>query len=290
MKAVLTLILTIFYLGFTQAKASTESTPSSVIFEDSTISYQVYGQGELTLVFVHGWSCDSHYWQQQIDRFSQDFKVVTVDLAGHGNSVSNRDDYTIDSFALDVAAVVNNENLQQVILVGHSMGATVTVEAAHLLGDKVIGVISVDALLNVTLRVQPGAIPAIIAPFKADFSSAAEAFVDTMFLESAEPQLVDWIKRDMSSAPEKVAINSFENYLIYYSGDRSIKSFLNFHLPIVSINARQRPTNVDANREAIGDYEVVFIEDSGHFPMLEKPEAFNELLQSAVEQISANKR
>src|SRR5512136_2917958 len=45
------------------------------------ISYEVHGQGEPTLVFVHGWSCDARYWRAQLAQFSKNHRVVTLDLA-----------------------------------------------------------------------------------------------------------------------------------------------------------------------------------------------------------------
>jgi pimeloyl-ACP methyl ester carboxylesterase len=43
-------------------------------------------------VFIHGWSCDSNYWREQVPVFKQQYTVVTVDLAGHGGTDGNRSD------------------------------------------------------------------------------------------------------------------------------------------------------------------------------------------------------
>jgi len=50
------------------------------------IAYEAYGEGTPALVFVHGWSCDRSHWAAQLQPFSRQFKVVAVDLAGHGES------------------------------------------------------------------------------------------------------------------------------------------------------------------------------------------------------------
>jgi len=90
-------------------------------FDGELISYSVSGKGDLALVFVHGWSCDSRYWMEQVPYFSKKYKVVTIDLAGHGHSGSERSVYSLKSFAEDVKAVVEAVGTQQVILIGHSM-------------------------------------------------------------------------------------------------------------------------------------------------------------------------
>ncbi len=81
------------------------------------IAYEVRGKGSLALVFVHGWSCNRGFWAGQMKPFSSQFKVVAVDLAGHGDSGRNREKWTIQSYGDDVAAVVKKLNLKRVILV-----------------------------------------------------------------------------------------------------------------------------------------------------------------------------
>ena len=63
-----------------QSIASTES------IDGVPISYQVEGQGSPSLVFVHGWSCDRSYWAEQLSYFRKLYRVIAIDLAGHGDS------------------------------------------------------------------------------------------------------------------------------------------------------------------------------------------------------------
>ncbi|MCZ8485694.1 alpha/beta hydrolase [Vibrio lentus] len=67
---------------------------------------------------MHGWS-DSRLWQRS--EFSKQRLAITMDLAGHGNSSFNREEYTMVAFAEDIKAVIDKEQLESVILVGHSM-------------------------------------------------------------------------------------------------------------------------------------------------------------------------
>ena len=48
------------------------------------IHYSVQGKGEPALVFVHCWSCDRHFWDNQVPVFAKNHRVVTLDLPGHG--------------------------------------------------------------------------------------------------------------------------------------------------------------------------------------------------------------
>ena len=94
----------------------------------TTIAYETHGAGELALVFIHGWSCDRAYWREQLPHFAEDYKVVAIDLAGHGASGDERESYSMENFGADVAAVVDHLGLERVVLIGHSMGGLVIVD------------------------------------------------------------------------------------------------------------------------------------------------------------------
>ena len=114
--------------------------PHLTFSRDGTpIAYEVYGKGEPTLVFAHGWNCDSRYWRAQVSSFAARHGVLTLDLAGHGHSGSSRSRYSMASFGEDVRAVVEATGSCTVILVGHSMGGSVIAEAARLLQGEFSG-------------------------------------------------------------------------------------------------------------------------------------------------------
>jgi len=77
------------------------------------IHFTMRGTGDTALVFVHCWSCDSSYWQAQMDYFAADYRVVAIDLAGHGQSGMGRKDYTISGFADDVERVIDSLDLKK---------------------------------------------------------------------------------------------------------------------------------------------------------------------------------
>lgn len=283
MDRLVSVLLALLCLVTTAAIANTNV--KTVKRDDAEISYTVSGEGKTALVFIHCWSCDNRYWREQIQPFSKKYKVINLDLAGHGLSKTSRTEFTVDDFAEDVAAVVTNEKLNKAILVGHSMGGTVMVEAARLLPDNTLGLVAVDTLFDVQSTVKPEFIPKIMNPFNVSYKQTTERFVDNLFIDSTNAKLAQWIRADMTSAPETIALNSFEHYLKYYSGSRSVDSFKDLNMPLISINAKRRPTNEAGNKEVVGGYQLVFTDNTGHFPMLEKPDNFNQLLANAIEQI-----
>src|SRR6187402_1218673 len=143
---------------------------NTVLASDGTpIAYESQGDGDIALVLVHGWSCDGSYWEPQVESLSRDFQVVTIDLAGHGESGEDRAAWTIASFGEDVAAVVNELELERVVLVGHSMGGDVILEAARRLLGRVMGLIWVDVYQRIETPRTSEELESFQVPFRANF-------------------------------------------------------------------------------------------------------------------------
>lgn len=119
------------------------------------ISFNQKGKGNPALVFVPGWTNPKGIWDDQLDYFSKNYRTITIDLPGTGESGNNRTVWTIENFANDVSSVVNELKLKQVVLIGFSMGAGVVTEASTLLPGKVQGIVLVDNMQNVEMKYSP---------------------------------------------------------------------------------------------------------------------------------------
>ncbi|WP_286264598.1 alpha/beta fold hydrolase [Thalassotalea atypica] len=249
------------------------------------IAYSVNGRGKTSLIFIHGWSLDSRLWQNQTLYFSEEYQVITIDLAGHGNSSYNREDYTMVSFANDIKAVIEKEGINSAILIGHSMGGGVIAEAAKLMPNKVVGIIGVDTSQNVALKLTQEELNVMTKPFEDNFQRAMRAFVKDALPKNVEEDMLYWISEDMASAPKDIAINQFRNYLSQYISGESYRVYKDINVPVVLVNAKLWPTDSEENKKHIKNYSIYFIEETGHFPMLEKPSEFNKLLLKAVKSV-----
>jgi len=256
-------------------------TKTAESFDGTKISYIIEGKGKPALVFIHGWSSEKTYWEYQINEFSATNTVVALDLAGHGESEMKRDNYTISSFGKDVAAVVEANNLTDVILIGHSMGGAVAIEAAKLLGKDVIGIVGADTFHDLNARFTEEQKLEYIKPFKENFRGNCKAFVESMFPPDADSSLVEAVVMDMCAAPEKVAISSFENLLNY----NPVPSLNSISIPFIAINSTFLPTNTAGNNMVTVSFKVKTIEGVGHFVMMEDPVNFNRFLKEAISEI-----
>lgn len=256
--------------------------PGKVLSRDGLeIRYAKYGKGKDLVVFVHGWSCDQRYWKDQVGFFKDDFQVVVVDLGGHGQSGTSRQDWTIPSFGDDVAAVVESLKYKNLFLVGHSMGGMVVLDAATKVNARKIKVFLVDILEQKYWPISEEVFQHFIKPFEEDFQAHTKRWVaDVMFVENTNPELIEWISEDMSQAPPKVALPAIHD-LWTRNFDPAVADLKEREIPMILIN-RQDPD--DQGRASLGriGFEIEVIPDVGHFIMMEKPEAFNRKLKALI--------
>jgi pimeloyl-ACP methyl ester carboxylesterase len=248
------------------------------------IEYHVYGRGEPAVILVHGWACDANYWNAQIAPLKAHYTVVALNLAGHGASGSNRSDWSIANYAQDVVAVAQQIPNPQLVLVGHSMGAAVTLAATPLLGNRVIGVVVVEALRSVgEPQLSSRDIERRVAPFSTDFIGETRKLVsDSLFEKGADPLLVKKVAYDMSLEPPAVAIPSMRSLL-----SMNLAALLpSIHVPVYAINSDIAPTDAARIRRSLPGFTLDVLDHSGHFLMLEAPQRFNPLLLKDIAAIA----
>ncbi|MFA5293065.1 MAG: alpha/beta hydrolase [Phycisphaerae bacterium] len=281
MKKVLLIIVVISALFSSYCDAKNVIVSSS---DGQLISYNVFGKGDVTLVFVHGWGGDSRYWRYQIPYFYKKYRIVLIDLAGHGNSEQNRKVYTPEAFGRDVKAVVEDVNAKKVILIGHSFAGEIAAEAAVLMPNRVIGIIGADSIQNVEDTMPKEQFKQMLDGFHKDFKGEVKNFVGQM-LGNLKPELKRWIIDDISCEPPYVAISAFKEYVEKFENKGMANLFKRVKVPVRCVNADLWPTNPQANRKYMSSFDVTIIKGCGHFIMLERPKEFNKKLNDTIKEI-----
>lgn len=243
------------------------------------IRYHVLGGGSPPIVFVHGWACDSSFWDAQVRHFANTHRVVALDLAGHGGSGRGRKSWTVGAFAADVGAVLAALDLKGAVLVGHSMGGPVIVETARRYPDRVAALVPVDTFMSVTTKSSKRDWDAFIATLRADFRKAAADLVRKgMFLASSDRALVEHVVARVTAMPPGIGVAVMDG-LWSYDASAALASV---KLPIRCINSDRKPTQLAEARRFAPQLEAVIVKGVGHFVMLEDPEGFNRLLEQAI--------
>jgi pimeloyl-ACP methyl ester carboxylesterase len=251
------------------------------------IHYSVQGKGEPTLVFIHCGGCDRHVWDNQVSVFAKNQRVVTIDLPGHGESGQGRKNWSVESFADDVNTVIAKLKLKRVILVGSSMGGPIVLEATRRMPERVVAIVPVDTLHNVEYKVPQEQLDAVFKQLRADYKGAMTGFLNQMLFSPSTPAAVKTrITSEVTSRPPEIAVAILEGILAY----DSVPALKEVKVPIHAINADMNPTNLEINRKYAPQFEVVIIKGSGHYPMLEDPTHFNELLTDYLQQLKKASR
>jgi len=249
--------------------------------DNQKINYAVKGSGDLTLVFIHGWSCDKSYWDAQMNYFSDDYQCIVIDLAGHGQSEATRTDYTMDLFADDVASVINSIETEEIVLVGHSMGGVIAAKASNKINNKVLAIVGVDNFQEPDAISDPIKIETFLKNMKSNFKSFSRKFVYSMFGKKSDERVKKFIMDDISSSNVSIAISTLRNA---WSANEA-KALDDSNLPLYCINSDMFKVHESSVRKYTSYYKLSLIKGYGHFLMKETPNLFNAELRKVLEDI-----
>lgn len=243
-----------------------------------TIVYSVCGTGEPALLFIHGGLADRTFWDAQLQAFGGRYQVVALDLAGHGESGSDRRKWGLPEFGADVKAVADAEGLKNVILFGNSLGGPVAVEAALLMPGRVPGVVGVDTFQSLDYKIAPEEAKQRAEAFRDHYSESVKAMTRMLFHPDADPAVMAEAERRMQKTPPAAAYAIFLSLADYVPAVSARK----LTVPLRAINGDLYPTDLAGVRKIKPDFDAVIMKHMGHYPMLERPDEFNARVAEVV--------
>jgi pimeloyl-ACP methyl ester carboxylesterase len=249
------------------------------------IDYTISGKGDATLLFVHGAFINKDYWDAQVDYFSPNHQIVTIDLAGHGKSGKNRNDWSVQALGEDVVTLIKELNLSNIILIGHSIGGDVILEVADKIPDVIIGFIGIDNFKNAGTALAKSQTDQAINFLMQDFQNAVEVFAKQALLSpSTDIEISNRLVKDCREFDPKIGVPLIASSFSYFSREMELLQQLKFKLYLINVD--YFPTNeVLLNKYANCGYEVLHLKGSCHYPMIENPLEFNHLLHNIIMKI-----
>ncbi|MCP5107847.1 MAG: alpha/beta hydrolase [bacterium] len=257
-------------------------TQKTVSADKVEIVYTALGSGKTAVVFIHGGFADRTFWSNQVKPFAEKYRVIAVDLAGHGESGDNRTKWTLAAFAEDVRAVIEKEKITRAVLVGNSLGGPVALETAGLVPGKVIGIVAVDTFHFFDVKYPPDFFKKQAAAFRSDFDGTMRQMIRALFKPDVDPKLRAWVEKKMSDNSPEMAAQIMESFVGY----KMVNTLKKLKQPIRCINGDLYPTLIERNREIYPDFDAVILPGTGHYPMLERPDAFNRHLMEILEKMN----
>lgn len=116
--------------------------------EDGEIYYEVKGDSERWLSFIHGAYASHKWWKFQVDEFSKDYKVLTLDLRGHGNSSPLSSKISLEKLTEDLHKLHKHLGIEEIVLIGWSLGGMVAMKYAILYPEMVKGLVLISTRMS----------------------------------------------------------------------------------------------------------------------------------------------
>jgi len=248
------------------------------------------GQGAPPMLFVHGFACSHEDWKHQFDHFSKTHEVVACDLRGHGQTPGRPQECSIEHYGGDVAALVNNLELRNVVLVGHSMGCRVVLEAASLVPKRIRAVVLVDGSRLAT-NDPDAAEAAARATIGDNYPSFAESLFRQMFF-APSPQADEIVARAVKTSaafgPE------LWPRMARWDAAKMDAAFAAVRAPVLAIQSTTRNAQLQRSPLKAGDTSpwldyarsqgarIEVVPDTGHFTQLEAAGEVNRLIADFV--------
>ncbi|MBX3584526.1 MAG: alpha/beta hydrolase [Rhizobiaceae bacterium] len=247
------------------------------------------GDGE-AIVLVHGWCCDRSFFHPQVEYFSNaGYRILAVDLRGHGESDAPPGSYGMQVFADDVAWSAREIGVKDPVIVGHSMGGVVAFDVAARYPDLISGVVMIDSSVVrsiAALRAIDGLCDALAGPDRVRI--AREYVHNALFIATDDPARRDSILNRMAATPAHVMLGAMIGLRDY---DPSYASGL-INAPCVFISADQPipRTDIGALQALVPQLMTGRTVGSGHFCQLEVPQQVNAMIDRFLTVRSASAR
>lgn len=194
--------------------------------------------------------------------------------------------WTIENFSKDIISIIDREQLKNLILIGHSIGREIALEAATSIPDKIIGIIGVDNFKNIGMTVTEENITGVqpyIKKFMSNYTTMAKDMVKEN-IRSKDTAISNRIINDYITADPRIAVPVLMNLFPKAADAKNKLPELQFPLRIIMCSYSHFDSTAFAKYCKNG-YEIITIDNSGHFPMLEEPQKFNEALKYFLSKI-----
>ncbi len=251
--------------------------------------YTLDGTGEV-LVLIHGWAGDSQLWIQQREYFIKDYRVITIDLPGHGDSSWKK--LSLKEIVVDLNEILKKLRVWKINVIGSSLGGLVALKLFGFDPDRVTRVILVGALpkfcqsAGYPFGLKRERIRMLGKQVKTDYPEIVNIFFRSLFtMQERQSPRFKWLNqfRKREQIPQQEALQGFLEILEKEDAREDFQKVIKMQKPFQILNGTD---DYICSQEAIQflktqypQIKVDFFQHCGHFPFLTKPLEFNQAVE-----------
>lgn len=262
------------------------------------VYYEVYGNSSKSIILVHGWSCNTKFFKEQIKVLSPSYKVVLIDLPGHGKSGAPENvDYSLDLFSDAVFELSQYLKLKKPVLAGHSMGYSIIRKTILKYGEK-----NFSALINIdgahfiypknkrALKMYKAMVLNYVKGFENEDKnkrSFSKKFIIAMIHPSVSKEDRSFIVNQMLKTKKSVAFSAMQNMMLKNEPFWRDKAQTN--LPVLAIYSEGSHSQLKNNETFLKalypKLQYHYLKRTGHFYNYVQPQKFNQMLVAFLNQL-----
>lgn len=253
-----------------------------------TLNYSEAGRGT-PLVLLHGFPLSGAIWHEQQKRLSEHFRVITPDLRGHGRSLAPSGVYEMDLLARDVLALLDSLVIKKAVIMGHSLGGYVTLAAWKLAPEQflALGLIASQAGAD-TEDGRQGRYKMAEKVAAEGSKVVAEAMLPKLFAANlpAGAPIIEQVRQMILNTPSLGIIGALKGMALRPDSGALLPRL---GIPVLLLTGDKDqiipPGKAKAMAEAISTSTLTTVENAGHMPMLEQPEATTTAIRKFVSEV-----
>ena len=223
-------------------------TPS--FFDKDGTAYKAFGDAPATLIFIHGVGMCGEIWQPQVEHFSKNYRVITYDFLGHGQSLLKKDKLTLEDYISQLYNLVNEIGVSKFSIIGHSMGALIAVAFALRYPEKVDTLIPINIVFKRTKKAQDDVIMRAKDVLKSQQIPNINQTLERWFKNKTSPydlmkinNVQGWLK---NTSPKAYS----EAYYLFATSDRVfVNNLSNLQPPVLYLTGSEDPNSTSLMSE-----------------------------------------
>jgi 3-oxoadipate enol-lactonase len=257
-----------------------------LLVSNLVVSYTDQGSKEApVIIFIHGFPLNKTMWDNQVDALKEDYRVVSYDIRGHGNSETGTDDFSIELFVADLLNLMNALRIDKASLCGLSMGGYIALNAIEKHPERFDALVLSDTNC---IADPPQVKQKRLDTIESIKAFGVEKYVNDSVVNLFAPESFTTHKKAISDVKEMIlntSEQSLSKTLLALSLRKSTCNKLpKITMPVLFIVGEEDkitpPEASELMHEKIKNSTLHIISHAGHLSNMENPDEFNEQLKA----------